>query len=458
LSANPAPLESQESSSPIILRAVASELQGQYCDTYQVAPWQRLALQVLGRLPQSVGHFAISRFETMSCLDPSRLDGLTIDQLVMESLNNYTGLSGPFPTVTIGAGLGGASAHLSLAMGGPFLPQAFVTTLCSGAKDGDVRQYFDRSAALAQCIARDNPGLLTIQHYDPVHDGWMTRYVNHLRFKLLDLPEAYRRYLRENLQPGGAVCYLDCQAQWLRYRVGERSVFQVGGWGDIPPEEFLEGSPRLAAYCRRAGFSHCDWRLPGFPLERGPESEWGCEPGLGEALQEFCQKEGFRFVPIRLPEPHDYSRLAFQAIQAQLEKENRQPAGVFVEMFSQYDATAVQKAGLLPVWLVFNTWDSLAFLKSMRPLFPPGKPVFFSPLSTFTRTPDMVPWSEWEKALQGLDWRNVGARASHYPSDAMALAGWASPLRKWVSGHNNPVQSNLEAEELLDLAGHLGGE
>ena len=449
------PLESPESSSPIVTRAVAAALQGNYSDSYTFAPWQRLALRGLGRLPQSTARFAISRFEALSGLDPALLASQPVDRLVEERLHDYAQLDGPFPAVTVGAALGGASAHLAAALGGPFLPQAFVVTLRGGARDGDVQAYFQRSAALALDIARRNPGLLTIQHYDPVHDAWMTRYANHLRFKLLDLPQGYIDFIRSRLAPGGAVCYLDCGAKWLRYRVGERSVFQVGGWGGISAREFLEGSDRLRRYCREASLSRCDWRLPGFPLEEGPESEWGCEPGLGEALQDFCSREGYRFIRISLPEPHDYSRLAFHAVARLLEEQGLQPGGVLVEMFSQFDATAVLEAGLLPLWLVFNTADSLAFLQEMVPSFPPDIPVFFSPLSTFTLTPDIVSWTGWEAALRGLGWRNIGARPSHYPADALALMGWAAPLRRWAQAHPNPVRPCLTVERLQSLASHL---
>lgn len=445
-------LESPESSSPLITRSVALALAGQYAQGYHLSAWQKAALRLLGLFPPGVARFAISRFEAVSGLDPQLLEGMKIDRLAQERLADYAQLEGRFPAITIGAALGGASAHLALALGGPFLPQAFVTTLRGGSPTGDVRRYFEHSAGLARRLADLNPGVLTIQHYDPVHDEWMTRYANHLRFKLLDLPVAYQDFIRSRLEPGGAVCYLDCQAQWLRYRTGERSLFQVGGWGDLSPEEFLEGSPRLHAYCRKVGLEHSDWRLPDYPLERGPESEWGCEPGLGEALEAFCARYGYRFVRITLPEPHDYSRLAFTATQAQLAREGRQPAGVFIEMFSQYDPAVVLQTGLLPLWLVFNTWDSLAFLKHMRPHFPEGKPVFFSPLSTFTFTPDLVPWEEWAEALRGLDWINVGARASHYPADARALAGWAGPLRRWAEAHRHPLCARLTAEELRDLA------
>ncbi len=407
---------------------------------------------MLGLFPQGAARFVISHFETFTGLNPAVLKDFTINTLAEERLGDYAGVDGPFPAITVGAALGGASAHLALALGGPFLPQAFVTTLRGGSPDGDAQAYYHLTAELALQIAHRDPAVFTIQHYDPIHDEWMTRYVNHLRFKLLDLPRAYIDYILHNLEPGGAVCYLDSQAKWLRYRVGERSVFQVGGWGDISAREFLESSDRVRSYCKRIGMRHTDWRLQDFPLEEGPKSEWGCEAGLGEALESFCQHERFRFVRISLPEPHDYSRLAFQAITRLLEIESRQPAGVLVEMFTQFDATAVRQSGLLPLWLVFNTLDSLAFLKSMRPQFPKDRPVFFSPLATFTQTPDLTPWQKWENALNGLDWRNIGTRSTHYPADALALTNWAEPLRAWVNQHRQPILGHLKAEELRELA------
>ncbi len=194
-----------------------------------------------------------------------------------------------------------------------------------------------------------------------------------------------------------------------------------------------------------------DWKLKDYPLERGPESEWGSEPGLDTALEAFCKREGYRFVRIPLPHPNDFSRLAFAAARRLLEKEGRQPAGVLVEMFSQFDANAARQAGLLPLWLIFNTHDSLEYLKEMRAQFPVGKPVFFSPLATFSVTPDLVPWKDWEAALADIEWTNIGTRPSHYPADARALVKWVEPLRKWVEENRQPVTGRLEAEELQSL-------
>jgi hypothetical protein len=445
------PSESPESSSPIVTRAVAAGLQGAYCDNYLLPTWQRTALLALGSLPQGVARFVIGRVQAGTASPPEDLTDFSIDQLIQTRLSDYAPLTGRFPAIVVGAALGAPSTHLSLALGGPFLPQAYVLTIRGGSLDGDVERYFKRSADPALRIADENPALMTIQHYDPVHDGWLTRRANHLRFKLIDLPQQYAEFIRQRLEPGGAVVYLEGEASWLRYRVGARSVFQVGGWGGIPAEEFLEGSQRLRDYAHRTGLKHTDWHLRGFLLERGPESEWGSEPGLAEALEAFCQSLGYRFMRIPFGEPNDLSNLAFAAMWRLLKKDGRQPSGVLIEMFSQFDATAAWQSGLLPLWLVFNTDDSLEFLQRMRPSFPQGKPVFFSPLVTFSLTPDLVPFAKWAAALEGLEWRNIGARADHYPADARALVTWANPLRSWAAEHAQPLNLRLTAEELAKL-------
>jgi hypothetical protein len=444
-------LESAESSSPIVTRAVAAGLQGMFTENYPLPGWQRALLLALGKFPQSLARFAISRFQSFSGLRPELMDNFSIDALIHERLSDYAQLPGPFPAITIGAALGGATSYLSLALGGPFLPQTFVTSLKGGSPDGNVDIYLHRSLERALKIANDNPGLMTIQHYDPVHDGWLTRFVNHLRFKLLELPPAYKDFINSRLEPGGAVVYLEGGASWLRYRVGPRSVFQVGGWGGISAEEFLEGSDRLRAYARHSGLKFTDWKLKNFPLEHGPESEWGSEPGLADSLEAFCRAEGYRFVRIALPHPNDFSQLAFSAAKSLLEKEGREAAGVLVEMFSQFDATAAHQSGLLPLWLIFNTEDSLAYLKEMTVRFPAQKPVFFSPLGTFSITPDLVSYADWNSALSAFQWINIGARASHYPSDARAIVKWAEPLRNWVAENRNPITSHLTAEQLEQL-------
>jgi hypothetical protein len=448
-------LESRESSSPVVTRAVAQGLLGQFSDVYDFADWQKSALNVLGKLPQELSLWLIPRMNNSDALSPEIVAGIQLDDLLAPRLADYSQITGKVSAITMGVAMGGTTAHLSLATHSIFLPQAFVMTLKQGSFDGDVQVYFNRSAGLARHLTDKIPEIMSIQHYDPIHDGWLTRFVNHVRVKLVRLPELYKRFIREKLEPGGDVIYLDGQASWLRYRVGERNVFQVGGWGGISSEEFLEGSSRITAYARKTGLKFTDWRLKDFPLETGPESEWGSEEGLREDLEEFCRKEGYRFRSIPFTDPNDFSTLAFLAQKKLLEKNNIEPTGAVVEMFSQFDASAILNSGLLPLWLIFNTKDSLNYMESMLGQFPAEKPVFFSPLSTFSLTPDLVPWREWNNAFNGRPWINIGARQNHYPADTWALVHWNDALRDFCRQNPRPINTFLSGVELAELARNL---
>lgn len=48
-------IESQESSSPIVTRAVAAGLRGEYTENYQLPGWQKTLLTGVGALPQGAG-------------------------------------------------------------------------------------------------------------------------------------------------------------------------------------------------------------------------------------------------------------------------------------------------------------------------------------------------------------------------------------------------------------------
>ena len=126
---------------------------------------------------------------------------------------------------------------------------------------------------------------MTIQHYDPIHDGWLTRFVNHLRFKLLDLPPAYAKFIKSKLEPGGAIVYFEGALPGCAIGLG-RAVFSRWAAGaGFRQRNSWKAATGINLYAHRAGLKFTDWRLKDYPLENGPESEWGSEPGLAEALE-----------------------------------------------------------------------------------------------------------------------------------------------------------------------------
>ena len=445
-------LESQESSSPIITRAVASRLINQPFSVYQFSGLQKLGLRLIGYFPPAVAEWIIPRANKINALNTNDLIRLETLDLINGRLRDYLNCDKKYPAISVGVGLGGATAHIALAMGGPFLPQAFVLTIKNGTINGNVEEYFQQSKNIAKSITDRNPDLMSIQHYDPVHDGWLVKRVNHLRLKLIDLPDKYKGFIRNHLQPDGSVVYLEGRAKWKQFRTGSKNMFQVGGWGDISPDEYIYGSTRLESFAKQEKLKNFYWRLNDFPLENGYESEWGSEPGLGEALEEFCNQEGFQFIKISYEEPNDFSRLAYFAKTEILKRANLDPDGVVVEMFSQFDTTIVEGSALIPLWTIFNTKDSLKFLESMVKYFPKHKPVFFSGLSTFSRTPDMAEWEDWQNILKDFKVINIGSRKTHFPADTHALMDWRIKLED-MQNKFTPLEINsLPASDLKRIS------
>ncbi len=447
-------IESRESSSPIVTRAVAAGLAGKSFTAYEFKRFEKIALEILGYLPMGLSKWIIPRFQSINALDPEAIRQLRLSQIIEYRLNDYADLPLPVDSMIIGAAMGGTSAHLALATRSLFLPEAFVLTLKGGSPDGDVEKYFNLGFAESMALSENNPEIIAIQHYDPVHDGWLTRSVHHLRLKLLQLPQAYQDYIRKNLKPGGEIIHLDCQAAWLRYRLGPRNIFQVGGWGGIPPEEFIEGSARLDQYCRENGLMYSKWKLSGLPLEVGPESEWGSEESLSVALNDFARENGYRYYHFCLPSPNDYSLLALMAFSRLYEKAGVQPRGIFVGMFSQFDPAWTLMSHHLPVWLIFNTGDSCEVLQRILQEIPASLPVYLSLLATFSITPDMAAWEEWLETLKGRKVIQVGARKSHYPCDTRALIHWQNDYHA-LSTKIGEIQSRISAQELSELTAQI---
>ena len=423
--------ESAESASPVITRLVAGVLNGKHEKVFQFTAWEQFGLRVLNVLPPELARTIVRAQFSRSALASKRALQIDVDDLVEQRLGDYRDLEGRYPVVVMGSALAGATAHIAAVLGGPYLPQPFILGLRGGSPDESVEPHLSITSPVADEILKHNPKVRAIAHFDPIHDGWLTRSVSHLRLKLIDLPAAYHEFLRKFLMPGGTILYLDCRAQWLQFPIADRFTFQVGGWGAISPEEFITGSERIDQALAASGSPHRGgWRHPHIEPIWSPESEWGSEPGLDHALQAFAESNGYRYKRVHFLHPHDFSRLALRAHEALYSILGREIAGVVVETFTQYDPFTVLQAGLLPLWLIFNTSDSLEFMQSMLQQISPDLPIFFSGLATLSRTPDMVPWEAWSSAIEGRRWHNIGAGPRRYPEDLVALFQWGERLRR----------------------------
>jgi hypothetical protein len=443
--------ESPESASPIITKLVAACLQNRDADGLEFSAMEKIALSLLSRMPVRLSRYTAQWNAFRAALDPGIARELRTEHLVSQRIRDYDLLADPSGVVVMGSALGGAAAHIAAALGAPFLPQPFILGFRGGSPGDEVSPHLEQVLDLAEPILANNCDLHAVGHFDPIHDGWLTRRVTHLRLKLVRLPDGYRQYLRSRLKAGGAIVYLDCGASWDQFEIGSRLRYQIGGWGDIPPWEYLEGSSRIDAYLEAVGSPHRGgWAAGNFQVRQERESEWGSIAGLASDLEEYAAEGGFRFFRIGYDHPHDYSMLAYRAHRALYDRAGVEPEGVLVETFTQYSPFLALKGRLLPLWLIFNTWDSCRFLQEQAGHFPPGIPVYFSALVTLARTPDIAPLQAWRHALGGLPCKNIGAREGRYPEDLESLWKWSERLRAEI-GYAGPPLPPLDLETFLAL-------
>jgi hypothetical protein len=108
-------------------------------------------------------------------------------------------------------------------------------------------------------------------------------------------------------------------------------------------------------------------------------------------------------------------------------------------------------AGLLPLWLVFNTVDSKDFLQKNLAEVSLDLPIYFSGLATLSRTPDMVPWEDWAEIFEDREWINIGAGPRRYPEDMVALYQWQDQLMKHIHVNLSSPLPHLDLSDFLQL-------
>jgi hypothetical protein len=426
--------------SAVAVRSVAAALQGVPLNIWDITPKQGAILHLISLLGKRAAIAAVEHFTSKRGIDPSWASRITTDDLASWAISHYQNLEGPWDAVIIGVPNGGI-VHLAMALGVPFLPQNFLTSYRHAPIAPDnVKNYQDYGAGIAKQVIAHNHDLAVINHYDPLHDRIRIKYVNHIRYKLLDLPKAYQSFIHDNVRRGGIIFFSDCRYSWPMYFIDERQWFQVGGLGGVRPREFIQGHPEIADMQRRADANPLGhWGLTGRMAFEMPESEWGMMPPLREITRRFAHESEYRFEALDGAHPQDFSRMAFSVWQKNFKRAGIVPQGVLIETLTQIAPLAPRAGGLLPLWLPGNSEDSLIFLHKMRRKFPDDKPVLWLPMPNFTEPFDLVPWERWLEILDGLEVHALGMHQHQYPTDARAVYRGHNALMQWLDAH--PISS-----------------
>lgn len=395
-------------------------------------------------LPQKARETVYSYGGWQEAHGPRKLAGFRSEDFAKWAAGLYP--PGPYPAIAIGSS-NGAMVHLCAALGIPWLPQTVLLPVRqTGIPPDDPAQAMARGRVLAEPMLDANPDLQLHHMHDPVQDRLMVRGMMYFRVKRRILGEAYRRFIAENLAPGGTLISVECDLSWPSTHVAERHFFQFGGFGGPGPSELFGASPRIAAFLERRKAPVRAWTPPPADCDC-PEAEWGFEPRLLDELLDLAHRDGYRLDRLRFPEPQALSPFVADLYARWYNEWGRRSPPLLAESFILIEPYWALRTGCLPYWMVFNTEDSAAGLERFLAKRRKFDTIHMNLFSNGLAAPGQAPIERWQAILaqarkQG---KFLGIDAKAYPADFASLGRVNRALRALPDRYALPAPISLDA-------------
>lgn len=432
---SPIRVESFDSGTRVV-REVAEALTGRGRSILECyPPGSELYLWLLSLLPEGLRIAGVEWGMAIGVGNsPKQLEGFSVDSLCEWCLRQYPVREKGYKAIVVGSPNGGI-AHLAALLRAPFLTSSFGVSFSRPPIEADdLESYRGIGRGLAETILRkeeveggENLDFEVINHYDPLHDRNLVKYVNRIRIKLLGLPRAYQDFILENLAPQGKIILINCGYRWPQFVEGERSFLQIGGLGGVSPQEYLD----------RFG---SDLPIELDPKERR-ESEWGCPEEFASSVKEFATQQGIELLELLFDHPQEYSLLAYRAY---LECKGSRREEVLLDSFNHQNPRTNVQTGIPALWLPFNTEDSLAFAGE----FLKGKEfrrIYLTVLPSFAGSPDTPAIERWiELTSKHGDLELLGISPRLFPADTLAPFRLAAQLQRLRQRYRLPRPLELD--------------
>ena len=319
-----------------------------------------------------------------------------------------------FDAILFGAPNGGI-VNLATAMGIPYLCSQFRVPVIIGSESMS-RDNLEPYAKIVKFVGKRwtkrHPWSSVCCLVDPVHDRMDLGVYAHVRSKFKEIPPVYKEFIQRHLKPRGTLIFVNVTYPWIKYRLGNHAYLQVGGLGEIASKEYLKGSERLNRFLASEGTDHQGgWNLSDYELVRRPESEWGVEPELKEAVLKYCKKRGYDVLYLEHAHPSGFNTLAAHAMHRKHTADGGKCGGYSINIFWGLCPTLALRARLLSCWVTFTDRSSLRILDQQ--------------LNRLTKDFPEVP----KKAVLGYYWSYPRAKTV----DIISPGGWVKMLSKYFS-------------------------
>ncbi len=432
-----------------MLRALAASLRGEGLPLLGAmqpsrAPLMKLVASAVNRLPKSLQEQVYIVSGWMEAVSPRKLAAVSGDEVATFMAGLYP--SRQYPAVVVGSS-NGAAVHLWAALGIPWLPQTFLVPVGrSGIPPDEPREEMRWAEPHAETVLRRNPDLELHHMQDPVQDRLMVRRMSYFRLKRRTLGEAYERFLRERLAPGGTIIVMECGLQWPTTRRGDRYVFQFGALGGATADEMMHGGDRVEAYLRKHRSPRTRWEPP--PADgTSSEAEWGFAPALREDVEGFARRHGYRVRRVVFEQPEAMSPLVADLYRWWHARLGAADNRLVVDSFILMEPYWTIRTRSVPFWMVFNTEGSWRALEEYLDQAPPFDDLLITLFSHGVDSIGVVPIREWRRLFSRARTRGdfIGVDEAAYPRDFGVFVRYHFDfLRKISARHPSPPALTID--------------
>jgi hypothetical protein len=440
-------------SASAMVRAVARYHRGEDFEKLGMEhPLQDL-IPIANRFPLRLRHEVYTWSGWGEAIPPGDLDKVDAEEFSGWAAGHYR--PGPYPAVAVGSS-NGAAVHLWGPLHAPWLPQTFLVPVRRHLHPDEARQDMEWGREHGRRVLDANPELQLHHMHDPNQDRLMIREFTYFRFKRRTLGETYRRFIEENLEPGGTIFIVECDRHWPVVTMGDRHYFQPGAMGGAEPHEYFEDSPRVAEYLERYGSHRRQWEHE-TPDDQQPEAEWGFEPSMRQEILDLARERGFRVRRVVFTEPEDLSPWVAELYRWWNRRRGLPAERLIIENFVQMEPRWVQRTGSIPYWSKFSTEPNLREMEKYLDGTDPYDEIFLMLFPYGIESVGFVPIERWRAFLKRARRHGdfLGVDTSKWPADFASLKRYHEDLKRKIPARY-PVPGGLHLSQLDEWIAEVG--
>ncbi|MDG5815135.1 hypothetical protein QA601_08600 [Chitinispirillales bacterium ANBcel5] len=437
---------SQLDSSKTLLQALCTYFQGNAFPNAGITPVPNFLAGVVQFLPQWVRSQIYTYGGWWEGIDKKKLSQVQSQDITRWALDHYPGSC--YGGLMLGSS-NGAAIHLAAALKTPWLPQTVMIPVRRRCHPDDVWGDKEWGEKVRKVITENNRDLAVYQAHDPIQDRLLMKRVSLFRLKQLQLHPPVYHFLNTKVLSDSPVITIECNHKWPLYTSSERSFFQVGGFGDVRPREYIKGSRRVGHFLRENNSGLSLWTNRG-PDTTGPEAEWGFQKSILESIRKIKNRTLIRVI---FRDPEDLSPFVADLYSFWYGKYGYpETSQIIAESFCLLEPFLAERYRLLPFWMAFNTSVSLRSLSGyvkkrtinriLTLLFAPG-----------VKGIGAVSVDQWYEQLisLGAEVYFPGTKKQLYPCDPGFVLRYHDQLKKLLSARPHPPLPKLQPDEMLSF-------